>query len=129
MKLIFYDGDCGFCNQSVRFIINHEKSSLYHFTAIQSAFSKSFFDEKNLEYPKDLNTLYLFQNEKLYTKSSAAIRICPNLKFPFNCLVTFIIVPKFIRDFFYDIVAKNRKKLAKNQCFLPTKEQQARFLK
>jgi predicted DCC family thiol-disulfide oxidoreductase YuxK len=70
------------------------------------------------------------QNGKLYKRSTAALRLARMLRFPWNLAYGFIIVPAFIRDFFYKIIARNRYRWfgQKDTCRIPTPEEIARFL-
>lgn len=125
--LILYDGSCGFCNQSVQFILNHEKSSTLHFTPIQSETAQKLFESLSISNP-DLNTFYFYADGILYERSSAAIQVSKFLKAPFGIIYYFSWVPKSIRDGIYKLIAKNRHRLAKEYCYIPNKDQKNRFL-
>lgn len=127
LKIIFYDGDCGFCNSSVQFVLKHEKSPEINFSALQSSFSKTFFAENNFPEP-DLSTFYFYEKGILYSKSTAGLRVTAFLNFPISLLRIFIFVPSFIRDKVYDFIAKRRKTIMKAFCVIPTSEAKARFL-
>ncbi len=127
-KIVFYDGDCGFCNATVQLVLKYEKSSEIYFTALQSEFTKRFFHDKGLHFP-DFSTFYFYSDGKMYSKSTAAIKLSHRLKFPFPLLSVFFIVPVFIRNGVYDLIAKRRKRIFSNFCFLPSPEQQKRFIK
>lgn len=125
-KVVFYDGDCGFCNRSVNYILKKEKKQEIHFAPIQGRFTKENFGDKidtlNLE------TIYFSKNGILYNRSTAALLITKELKFPNSILILFYIVPKFIRDYFYNFIAKRRHRIAKGFCYIPSKEEKKRFL-
>lgn len=125
--VLFYDGDCGFCNRSVQFVLDHERGPEMHFCALQSEQAKGFFRERNFPQP-DLSTLYVWDGEKLYERSSGALKVAGYLKWPYSWLKAFVIVPKFIRDGAYNWIAKRRHRLAKGTCALPTAGQRKRFL-
>jgi predicted DCC family thiol-disulfide oxidoreductase YuxK len=118
-NIVFYDGECGFCQSTVQVVLNNDKKGLIHFASIQSKFTEDFFNEIGEEQP-DLSTFYFYTNNKLLSKSSAALYVARLLKFPFHLLFVFIVIPKIIRDFCYDIVARNRYKLTSNSCRIPT---------
>ena len=46
-KILFYDGDCGFCNKSVQFVLKYENRSEIYFSALQSDFSRDFFQQQS----------------------------------------------------------------------------------
>jgi len=127
--VIFFDGVCNLCNSSVQFVIAHDKKDQFRFTPLQGDYAKEMLPEFNTDQQK-LNTILLLVNGKLYTKSSAALRIARKLNGLIPLLYVFLIVPKFIRDWFYDMIAKNRYKWWGKQesCWLPTPELKSKFI-
>lgn len=126
--VLFYDGVCNFCNSSVNFIISKEKKPVLTFAALQSAYGdaiKTTFG--NTPVP---DSLILFDNGKVYTKSSAALRVTRYLKGAWPLMGVFWVVPPFIRHFVYDYVARNRYKWfgKKDQCMIPSPDIRKRFL-
>jgi predicted DCC family thiol-disulfide oxidoreductase YuxK len=127
VPVVFYDGDCGFCNRSVQFILNHERGPNLYFCALQSERAKRFFDEHHFPQP-DLSTVYFWNAGTLYERSTAGLNVTRFLKAPYSWLRVFLVVPRFIRDGVYRAIAKRRHRLASQQCALPTPEQRKRFL-
>jgi predicted DCC family thiol-disulfide oxidoreductase YuxK len=64
----------------------------------------------NQLHEKSFSSFILVENGKLYFKSTAALKVVKKLNGPLKLLYFFIIVPPFIRNFIYDIVARNRYK-------------------
>jgi predicted DCC family thiol-disulfide oxidoreductase YuxK len=126
-KILFYDGDCGFCNKSVQFVLKHERSSEIYFSALQSDFAHEFFQQHGLPVP-DMSTFYFWSKGKMLQQSTAALIVSEHFRFPFNLIQVGWIVPRFIRDALYRFIAKRRHRLAKGFCVLPSIEQKARFL-
>ncbi len=123
--VVFYDGECGFCSASVQFILNHWKKPIY-FSPLQAGLSKQLLDEFDVEIK--LDTIYYLKNGKLYDRSSAVLQIARRLKGGYPLLFALYIIPKFIRDPFYTLVAKNRNKIKPQACMLPTPEERKYFL-
>ncbi len=126
-KIVFYDGDCGFCNKTVQFILKYEKSKSIYFSALQSEFAKDFFTTHKMPVI-DFSTFYYWNGNKLFEKSTGALELTKELKFPIKLLIIFQLMPKFMRDFCYDFIAKRRKRLVQSYCYIPTKETSLRFL-
>ena len=126
-NIVFYDGDCGFCNKTIQFILKHEKRKEIYFSAIQSNFSKQFFKENKVPEP-DLSTFYFYTNHLLFSKSTAAFALLRMMKFPYPLLQIFRIIPVCQRDKIYDYVAKRRHRIMSGFCVIPTIEQKTRFL-
>lgn len=126
-NIIFYDGDCGFCNKSVQFVLKHEQNNNIRFSALQSNFAKDFFEKIGAEKP-DMSTFYFYSNEKMYERSSAALKVVSELKWYLQILKIGWLLPRFIRDSMYDFIAKRRTKLANGFCVIPSPENKLRFL-
>lgn len=128
-KIILFDGVCNLCNSSVDFIIKHDKNNVFRFASLQSDFAQGI--KKKLP-PKYLNTdsFILAEGDNFYVKSSAALRTAKYLGFPLNMLYFFLIIPPFIRNFIYDVIAKNRYKWfgKKQTCRVPSPEEKQKFL-
>ena len=112
--IVFFDGECGLCSRVVRFINRYEKKEVISFSPLQSDFAIKVLANKNIK--PDLNTFYFYSNDTITDRSSGVLKIIPFLKWYFSFLLIFWIVPKFIRDFFYNIIAKNRLKIYKDVC-------------
>jgi len=128
-RVIFFDGVCNLCNASVQFAIERDNKNLFKFTALQGEYSKAVLPKFNVGL-NQLNSIILLEDGQLYTKSTAALKIAKKLNGLWPTLYVFILVPKFIRDWFYDIIAKNRYKWWGRQesCWLPTPELKQRFI-
>ena len=125
--ILLFDGDCNFCSFWVRFIIERDQKDQFRFASLQSEIGKKMLAENGLNY--DLSTVVLFTNNKIYTKSGAALKIGQILGGIYSLSVLGWVIPQFIRDYGYDVVAKNRKKLLKNEsCIIPTSEMKNKFL-
>ena len=126
-KIVFYDGDCGFCNRTIQLILNNEKGSILYFCALQSESALSLFKQHQLPAP-DMSTFYFFDG-RFYSKSTAAIKLSAYLKFPYSLMWFGWFVPRFLRDWMYDVVAKRRQQLASGFCVIPSPKQGKRFIR
>jgi predicted DCC family thiol-disulfide oxidoreductase YuxK len=126
--VILFDGVCNLCNASVQFVIKHDKKRLFRFASLQSSFGESILKQYNL--PADtFNSFILLDDNKIYTRSTAALLVAKKLSGIIKLLYGFIAVPKFIRDLVYNIIAKNRYKWfgKKEACRVPTQELKSLF--
>ena len=126
--LLLFDGLCNFCNKWVNFIIRHDKEKKIRFTALQSDAGKDLIKKFNL--PSNEDTVILIDDGKVFTKSSAALRIMKLIGGIYYPLFLFIVIPKYIRDFCYDSIARNRYKWwgKRNECMVPTEDIKDRFI-
>ena len=126
--VILFDGVCNLCTGSVQFILKRDKEKKFLFASLQSNFGQELL--KKFELPTNtFNSFVLYQDGKIFTRSTAALKMFQQLK-RWKWVKIFWIVPKFIRDAVYNLIAKNRYKWfgKKNECWLPTPELKARFL-
>ena len=127
--VILFDGVCNFCNYWVNFAIKRDKKKKLKFTPLQGETAHQLLSQLALDTTK-LSSVILVDKGKAYTQSSAAIRICKYLDGGWKLCYGLMIIPKFIRDFFYNIIARNRYKWfgKKETCRVPTPEIRERFL-
>jgi len=128
-RVVLFDGVCNFCNYWVNFALKRDRKNKLRFTPLQGKTAKQLLPHYNLN-PSSLSSVIFIDAGKAWTQSSAAIRICRHLGGGWRLLYGLIIIPKFIRDFFYNIIARNRYKWfgKKESCMVPTPELRERFL-
>lgn len=125
--IIFYDGDCGFCNFIVGFILKNEKEPIFHFSALQSEYAQSILTA-TFKTEIDYSTFYYLTDGKLYKKSNGFFVLLQHLKYPIRLLRIFRFIPSGIADKIYDFIAERRKKILGERCYLPTPEERKRFI-
>jgi predicted DCC family thiol-disulfide oxidoreductase YuxK len=127
--VILFDGVCNLCNQSVQFVIKHDPSSRFRFAALQSKFGQEQLQKFNFDKDQ-LHSVVLISKGKAYDRSRAALEIARKLNGLWPLLYMFVIVPPFIRNFFYDWISSNRYRWfgRTDECMLPTPELKARFI-
>lgn len=126
--IVLFDGDCHFCDQSVQFIIKRDPKVIFKFSSLQSEVGQHI--QSNFHTPKNIDSLLLIVQNKVYDKSSAALHICKYLTGLWKLLYILVLIPKPIRDTVYDFIAKNRYRWfgKKSECRIPTPEERNRFL-
>ena len=115
-KIILFDGVCNFCN-------------FFKFAALQSEAGLALLKKFKLS-TNDFDTFILIDGENYFTKSTAALKIAKKLKGSVKLFYPFIVLPKFLRDFFYGLIAKNRYKFfgKRDVCRIPTEKERDKFL-
>jgi predicted DCC family thiol-disulfide oxidoreductase YuxK len=127
--IILFDGICNFCNNIVKFVLKRNNKKPVYFASLQSETGKKILQEYGLPMD-DMQTIVFIENGKVYTRSSAGLRICRYLRGAWPLCYGLIIIPKFIRDAVYNWIARNRYKWfgKKEECMIPTAEMKNRFL-
>jgi predicted DCC family thiol-disulfide oxidoreductase YuxK len=127
-KIILFDGVCNLCNSSVQFIIKRDPKGRFKFASLQSEIGQLLLEQHG--FHNGVDSFVLIENQRIYFKSSAALKVCRNLNGIWKVFSILRILPPVFRDFFYDIVAKNRYNWfgKKESCMIPTNEMKKRFL-
>lgn len=127
--IVLFDGVCNLCNSSVNFVIDRDPKHKFRFAALQSIEGEELLKNLGLSTTQ-FDSIVLLDGKNVYTQSSAALRIAKELSGAWPILYIFMIIPSFIRDWVYDVIAKNRYKWfgKKNACRIPTPELKERFL-
>lgn len=129
-SIILFDGVCNLCNGAVNFVIKRDNSDVFRFAPLQEH-SGILLLKKYAIDPQKLDTIILIENDRVYLKSTAALRISKKMSNLWPLLYVCIVLPKFLRDAVYDYIAKNRYAwFGKNdQCMIPSPATKDKFLK
>ena len=128
--LLLFDGECGLCARSVRFILDRDKKKQLRFAPLQSELGRGIAQAQGLD-PDAPTTLVLVEKSgRVSLRSTAALRACGDLRMPWRFAKALLIVPRFVRDAVYRWVSRHRLRWfgTADSCRLPTTEEQARFV-
>jgi len=127
--ILLFDGVCNLCNNSVQFIIRHDKKGNIRFASLQSEMGQQLL-KKHGRSAEALQSLVLIENDKAYTHSTGALKVARLLDGGWSLLYGFVVIPAFIRNVVYRFIGKNRYKWfgKKDHCMIPTPALKARFL-
>lgn len=129
-SIVLFDGVCNMCNSSINFIIDHDPKKKFRFAALQSEIGVEIMQKHGID-PSKFDSVILIENNNYFTKSTAALRIARQISgiwpIVYYC---FIWLPPFLRNVFYDLIAKNRYQFfgKMDACRMPTPELKSRFL-
>lgn len=126
---ILFDGMCNLCNGTVLFIIRHDKKERFVFSSLQSHIAATLLAGLPPTAEK-MDSVVFIENGTIYTRSTAVLRIARRLGGGWSLFYGFIIIPPFLRDGIYDIIAKYRYRFFGKQekCMIPSPELSRRFL-
>ncbi|MFN4234436.1 MAG: thiol-disulfide oxidoreductase DCC family protein [Bacteroidia bacterium] len=127
--ILLFDGECNLCNGTVQFVIKRDKKAIIKFASLQSEIGKQLMQKFNIptEY---IDSIILVENNKVFYKSTAALRLSKKMDGLWPLIYVFIIIPAFIRNFVYDFIARNRIKWfgKADSCWVMTLELRERFI-
>lgn len=122
MVLLIYDGDCSMCSSFIRFIIRFNRNPDLKVTDLN--------DERIFDYiDSNIDSIIFVKNNEKYIYSDAIILLLSSSNRLFTPILMLRLLPKKLRDYFYKIVARNRKQLFNNKsCRIPTEKERKMFL-
>jgi predicted DCC family thiol-disulfide oxidoreductase YuxK len=126
--VLFYDGVCGLCNRFVDFVIARDAAAVFRFAPLQGETAREHLPEADV---RDLNTVVLQDEQGVFRKSAAAVRVLMRLGGGWGILGRILwLVPRPLRDAGYLLVARYRYAIfgKKETCRMPTPAERARFL-
>lgn len=128
-KIVLFDGVCNLCNNTVTTIIKRDKQDKFRFSALQSDAGYELVNAHKIDTSK-VDSIILLDGDKYYVRSTAALKIARELSGLYPLFYIFMIVPNFIRNWVYDIIARNRYRWygKKDSCMVPTPELKKKFL-
>lgn len=130
--VLLYDGVCGLCNRLVQFVLKHDREARFRFASLQSTYAARILQRHNLD-PDDFETVYLVEEAgaRVSACSDAVISVLRKLGGFWKAVaVALRFFPKWLRDWGYSVVARNRYRIfgKYETCPLPEKRYQGRFL-
>jgi len=125
--IIFFDGYCGLCSEFVDFTMKIDKRGVHMFSPLQGRTAEKLLTPAERD---DLDTVVLFQNGRKLNKSAAVFQVFKNSGGLWSALAVFSILPTFLTDAVYGLVAKYRYKIfgKKESCRVPSPQERKRFL-
>jgi predicted DCC family thiol-disulfide oxidoreductase YuxK len=112
--VVFYDGECPFCNRSVLFLLSVDKQEIFYFSPLNGETAKDKLQGLHLKNP-NLDTLVLLENyqknEKIFIEGKAVLRILWLLGGKYALIGWLSFLPSFLFDYVYRIVARYRYRL------------------
>ena len=129
--VVLYDGHCGLCSRSVRFIARHDARGRFRFAALQSDVARTLLDGTP-DLPAQLpdSVILVAADGAVLVESEAALRIAAALDGPVRHLARLQVVPRPIRDAVYRLVARTRYRIfgRHDECEIPAPWLRERFL-
>lgn len=129
--LVLFDGTCSLCNASVLFIIDRDPAKQFRFAALQSDYALDLLASLGAEAPAPgTDSMVLVEDGRVFVRSDAALRIAGRMRSPWHFARAFLVIPRPLRDWVYDVLARNRHRWfgREESCRVPTPELREYFL-
>ena len=134
--IVVFDGVCNLCNGAAAFILKRDKNRIFQFSWLQSDAGRRLLELHSMAAAKENSlpfmqaSIILICDEKIYTRSTAVLKILKLLGGGWKLFYPLILVPEFIRDGVYNFIAHNRYRWfgKKKACEQPEEKYRSRFL-
>ncbi len=128
-NILLFDGVCNLCNSMVQFTIKRDPKGKFKFASLQSEGGQALLNKFGLP-TNDFDSFVFINGDKYFLKSSAGLQVLKELGGLWKLFYVLIILPRPLRDFVYNIIAKTRYKIfgKRDTCMVPTQELKQRFL-
>ena len=125
--IVFFDGVCNLCNQWVNICINIDVNHCVRYAPVQGSTAKQHIPQQMID---DLSSIVFLKNGNIFTKSTAVLHILRTFGGIWHIISWLTIIPTFIRDPLYTLIAKNRYSLfgKLETCRLPQTHEKHLFL-
>jgi len=127
--VVLFDGTCAFCERSVVFIAKRDPGGYFRFGASQTPQAEALLARYGVTRAA-ARSLILIENGRVYSRSTASLRVAGRLSFPWSLARLFLAVPVPVRDAIYRGVAAIRHRIAgrSNACQIPPPELRNRLI-
>jgi predicted DCC family thiol-disulfide oxidoreductase YuxK len=124
-----FDSVCVLCSGGVRYTLLHEKAPLIRFVAIQSEEGRAMAGRHGID-PENPDSFLFVEGEQVLKKSDGVLALIGYLSGPARLLLAGRFLPRLLRDWLYDRMARNRYRLfGKMQtCMVPDPATRQRFV-
>lgn len=127
--LVLYDGVCGLCARSVRWILRRERDHAIRFAPLQGE-TAAALRARYPRIPATLESVVYLDAGRVHLRSKAFLYAARHLRAPWRWAHAFRWLPALLLDLGYRLVAALRYRLfgKLDNCELPSLEHRARFL-
>lgn len=126
--IVFFDGTCGMCSWSVRWMLKHDRQASLRFAPLQG---ETYANLDRDDKPMDLNSMVFAADDRIFVRSAAVVRTLWVIGGAWRMLGGVLwLIPKPIRDAGYRLIATHRHRLMRSgvPCPVPTAEERSRLL-
>jgi predicted DCC family thiol-disulfide oxidoreductase YuxK len=127
--VVLYDGVCGLCARSVKWVLRHERDHAIQFAPLQGP-TAAALRARHPRIPTELDTIVYVDAGRVYLRSKAFLQLAAHLRAPWRWAHAMRWFPGFVLDLGYRVVARVRYRIwgTVDACELPSPAHRARFL-
>ncbi len=128
--IVLFDGHCNLCNQAIQFIIRHDVMKRFRFASLQSVYGHQQLKKMGIVTGEPFQTIVLIRDAFFFERSDAALEIVKHLNGLWPFLYNLKVIPRYLRDPIYNIIARYRYIIfgRQKECMIPTDDLVNSFL-
>lgn len=125
--ILLFDGNCGLCDRAVQWVLRRDAGGTMRFAPLQSAVGREALTR--LPELAGVDSMVLLHREGAWIRSTAVLETARYVGGIWGLAVLGYLIPRPLRDWMYDQVAKRRLALfgRVESCSVPTAAQRERF--
>ena len=127
--VVLYDGVCGLCSKTVRWLVKRDARGELWFAPLQGP-TATRLRKRHPQIPEELDSVVYVTQGRVYLRSKVFLHAARHLKRPWRWAYAFRWLPGFLLDLVYRVVARIRYRVwgKFDSCQLPTTDERARLL-
>ena len=127
--IIVFDAECVLCSTNARFVLRHDKAGHFRLASMQGPVGAELYRKHGVD-PEDPSSMLVVEGDRMRRDSDAVLSIYEGLGLPWRLLAIVRIIPAFLRDPVYRLVARNRYRLfgRRATCWVAPPEYKSRIL-
>jgi len=127
--IILFDAECVLCSANAKFILRNDRHARFRLASMQSELGAALYRAHGID-PADPDSMIVVDGDRARRDSDAVLSIYEGLGFPWNVFSVFRLIPRFVRDPGYRLIARNRYRLfgKRSSCWVAPPEFRSRIL-
>jgi predicted DCC family thiol-disulfide oxidoreductase YuxK len=127
--IIVFDAMCVLCSANAKFVLRHDRTARFRLASMQGEVGTALYRRWGID-PENPETMIVVDGQSVLRDSDAVLAIYEGLGWPWKALSIVRLLPRFIRDPLYRLIARNRYRIfgRREACWLPSPEQARRIL-
>jgi predicted DCC family thiol-disulfide oxidoreductase YuxK len=125
--VVLFDGECGLCSGAARWLVARDRRAVMRFAGLKSRAGRRVLSEAGCDGAMP-DSMVVVEGARVLVKSDAALRVAMVIGFPWSVACVGAVLPRVVRDWVYDVVARNRKRFGSGVCAMPSGAARERYL-
>jgi predicted DCC family thiol-disulfide oxidoreductase YuxK len=128
-RIVLYDGVCGLCHRTVRWLLARDREGRFRFAPLQGE-TAALLRARHPEIPKNLDSVVFVEEERVHLRSRAFVHAARHLGRPWRWAYVLRIIPAPLLDLAYRLIARIRYRVwgRFDECRVPDAAERERLM-